>query len=462
MIDSIYRISPVILQNLYISLYGAYWKNRRYGGCFHQKIEEYKLHETYTEKEWKNYQENKLRNLLCYVFENVPFYQQKYADEGFKLNDFKNFKLADIKSIPILEKEDLRKYGKNLLLSKNKDKGKFYSSSGSTGTPIEIYFSKKMHQSWSALYEVRVRNWANLNFNTPRAMIGGRRVLQNSKLKAPYYRYNYFEKQAYFSAYHISKDTTIAYVLELEKVKSEYLVGYAMSIYLLAKNINDLKINAPKLKAVLTSSEKLTKQMRETIELAFKCKVFDAYSGIEACGLISENEFGELLFSPDSGILEVINEKGENSKLGEVGEVISTGFLNYDQPLIRYRIGDQVILEKNQKTKSGVNFPKIKEIYGRNEDVIVGSDGREMVRFHGVFINIEGLIMAQVLQISYTQIVIKLVVDSTYNVNSEKQIIKRIKSQLSDINVTIKYVEALGNTKNGKYKAVISKLNNGQ
>ncbi|MDX1828171.1 MAG: hypothetical protein R3342_01375 [Lutibacter sp.] len=460
MTDSIYKISPVILQNLYISLYGAYWKNRRYGGCFLQKIEEYKLHEAYSEKEWENYQEIELRNLLKYTFKNVPFYQQKYSDEGFKLNDFENFKLADLKSLPILEKEDLRKYGKNLLLSKSKDKGKFYSSSGSTGTPIEVYLSKKMHQSWSALYEVRVRNWANLNFNAPRAMIGGRRVLQNTKLNPPYFRYNYFEKQAYFSAYHISKDTTIDYVLELEKVKSEYLVGYAMSIYLLAKNINNLKINAPKLKAVLTSSEKLTKHMRETIELAFKCKVFDAYSGIEACGLISENEFGELLFSPDSGILEVINKKGESSKLGEVGEVISTGFLNYDQPLIRYRIGDQVILEKNQKTKSGVNFPKIKEIYGRNEDVIVGNDGREMVRFHGVFINIDGLIMAQVLQISYTQIVIKLVVDSTYNINSEKQIITRIKSQLSGINVTIKYVEALENTKNGKYKAVISKLKN--
>lgn len=460
MINSIYRLSPVILQNLYISMYGAYWKNRRYGGCFHQKVNEFKLHEEYSKKEWEKYQKNELRNLLSYAFKNVPFYQQKYSDGGFKLNDFENFKLTDLKFLPILEKEDLRKYGKTLLLSKNKGKGKFYSSSGSTGTPIEVYFSKKTHQSWSALYEARVRNWANINFNTPRAMIGGRRVLTNSKLKPPYFRYNYFEKQAYFSAYHISKCTVVDYVLELKKIKSEYLVGYAMSIYLLAKNINNLKINAPKLKAVLTSSEKLTKQMRKTIEIAFKCKVFDAYSGVEACGLISENEFGELLFSPDSGILEVINKKGENSKLGEIGEVISTGFLNYDQPLIRYRIGDQVILENNQETKRGVNFPKIKEIYGRNEDVILGKDGREMVRFHGVFINIDGLIMAQVIQISYTQIIIKLVVDSTYNINSEKQITARIKSQLSAIDVVIKYVDSIKNTK-GKYKAVISKLNDG-
>jgi phenylacetate-CoA ligase len=317
-----------------------------------------------------------------------------------------------------------------------------------------------MHQSWSALYEVRVRNWANVNFETPRAMIGGRRVLKNSKLKSPYFRYNYFEKQAYFSAYHISNETAIDYIFELNKVKSEYLVGYAMSIYLLARNMNRLKLKPPKLKAVLTSSEKLTNDMRKTIEIAFKCKVYDAYSGIEACGLISENEFGELLFSPDSGILEVINKKGEDSKLGEIGEVISTGFLNYDQPLIRYRIGDQVILDKNQKTKSNINFPKIKEIYGRNEDVIVGKDGREMVRFHGVFININGLIMAQVIQISYTQIVIKLVVDSNYNISSEKQIETRIKSQLSDINVVIKYVNSIENDKNGKYKAVISNFKN--
>ncbi|MGV6846541.1 MAG: hypothetical protein ACWA42_10490, partial [Lutibacter sp.] len=77
--------------------------------------------------------------------------------------------------------------------------------------------------------------------------------------------------------------------------------------------------------------------MKKTISQTFNCKVFDAYSGVEACGLISENIHGELLFSPDSGILEIIDKNGNPSNKGEVGEVVSTGFINYNQPLIRYR-----------------------------------------------------------------------------------------------------------------------------
>ena len=73
---------------------------------------------------------------------------------------------------------------------------------------------------------------------------------------------------------------------------------------------------------------------------------------------------------------------------GETGEVYSTGLLNFDQPLIRYRIGDMVKLAENQQTLCGRNMPVIEEIVGRVEDTVIGRDGREMVRFHGIFINL--------------------------------------------------------------------------
>ena len=291
-------------------------------------------------------------------------------------------------------------------------------------------------------------------------MIGGRRVLPKANAKPPYYRYNYFEKQTYFSAYHLSNKTVENYVQGLIKNKVEYLVGYAMSIYFWADFINQQNIKTPKLKAVLTSSEKLTKPMRATIEKAFRCKVFDGYSGVEACGMISENKYGELLFSPDTGIMEVLDQNGKEVTLGETGEVVATGFLNYDQPLIRYRIGDRVKLAKNQNTKSGLSMPVIEEIEGRIEDVIVGADGRKMVRFHGLFIDIIGLKSAQVIQYALNKLEIKLVVQNNFNKSNEDLIKKRLISQLGNINLIFTYVSDLPRTKNGKIKAVISKLNN--
>ena len=174
------------------------------------------------------------------------------------------------------------------------------------------------------------------------------------------------------------------------------MVGYAFSNFQLANLIIENKIKAPKLKAVLTSSEKLTNEMREILSKAYGCKIFDSYSGVEACGLISENMDGDLLFSLDTGIMEVLDVNGNDINHGEEGEVVSTGLLNFDQPLIRYKIGDRVKISKNQKTKSGLNLLKIDEISGRVEDYIIGIEGRKIVRFHSLFIDIKGLLMGQV------------------------------------------------------------------
>jgi phenylacetate-CoA ligase len=156
----------------------------------------------------------------------------------------------------------------------------------------------------------------------------------------------------------------------------------------LARFIQERNLDAPQLKAVITSSEKLTVEMRKTFQDVYQCKTYDSWSGLEACGLVSECEHGSLHMSPDLGILEILDEAGQPVKPGEVGEVVCTGLINYDQPLIRYRIGDRMRLGNNN-CSCGRNMPTvIEEIVGRVEDTVIGQDGREMVRFHGIFIDL--------------------------------------------------------------------------
>lgn len=459
MLDKIYNNSPVFFQNFIISLYGYYWKNRRYGGAFKKYVKIYKERESFTQEEWRAFQTGELRHLLCHAFENVPFYQEKYSNSGFTINDFKNFEIDDLPKLPYLEKDELRNFGTSTLLSQNKAKGKFYNSSGSTGTPTKIYFSKETHRKWLALYEARVRNWANVDLTMSRGMIGGRQVVSATNSKAPYYRYNLAEKQVYFSAYHISSDNYEDYLKGIIENKCEYMVGYAKSNYFLADLFVKNNIQVPNIKAVLTSSEMLTQEMRDTFYKAYGCKTFDAYSGIEACGLISENEYGDFLFSPDSGILEVINNDGTPCKEGEEGEIISTGFLNYDQPLIRYRIGDRLKLSKDQTTKSGLQMTKIDYISGRTEDTIITKDGRKIISLYKLFIGVIGLKLSQVIQHSYTDFEIKIVVDDNFTNAGEEIIIQRFHEKVdTNVNLKITRVSDIPKTKAGKYKLTISLL----
>ena len=457
-IEFIYSKSPVFFQNLVISIYGLYWKKRRFGGVFKKEVDLFRLRNNFSKQQWYEYQEKELQKLLVHSFTNVPFYTKKYSDAGLSIKDFQNFRIKDLNKLPFLEKEELRRFGKTDLLSKTRNKGSFYSSSGSTGTPTSIYFSRRFHQKWSAAFEVRVREWAGVNRFTPRGMIGGRKIVQENS--PPFYRYNFFEKQTYFSAYHIGPQNVSNYLKGIIDGKVEYMTGYAMSNYLLAIEFEKAGIIPPKMKAIITSSEKLTNKMRRTLEKVYDCEVFDSYSGVEGCGLISEFNDGKLLNSPDVGIIEVLNKTGKNVKENEIGELISTGLLNFDQPLIRYKIGDKISLGSIKHFNNNTQMPVVNSINGRIEDVIIGPNGNVMVRFHSVFIDINGLIASQVIQKTVSHITLRLVVDHSYNnINSEKVMMGRLKYQLGDsIEILFEYVSELPKTSSGKIKAVISKI----
>lgn len=455
---NIYNNSPVWLQNVLVSAYGMQWKKRRFGGVFPEAYKAAKERENFTADQWQQYNEVQLQKLLLYAFEHVPFYKESFLTNGATAESIKKITPQTIAQLPILSKELLRKYGTTTLLADNKEKhGEFFASSGSTGTPTQILFSHAMHQRWMAIFEARVRNWAGVNSFEPRGMIGGRRVLPDADNKPPFYRYNFFEKQVYFSAYHISKQNATDYLHGMQKHHVHYMTGYAMSNFFLARFFKELNIEAPQLKAVITSSEKLTDEMRQIFADVYHCKTFDGWSGVEACGLITECEYGSLHISPDAGLLEVLDDNMQPVSFGIPGTVYCTGFLNYDQPLIRYNIGDKIILSSKQ-CSCGRHMPVVQEILGRVEDVIVGKDGRQMVRFHSVFNSLHSIKQAQVIQETTDTILVKIVADGKADAKEKETIKQRIISQLGDMQIAIEEVPIIPLNSNGKFQAVVSKL----
>jgi phenylacetate-CoA ligase len=103
-------------------------------------------------------------------------------------------------------------------------------------------------------------------------------------------------------------------------------------------------------------------------------------------------------------------------------------------------------------------MPIVDEIVGRTEDVVIGQDGREMVRFHGIFIGIPSIIEGQIIQHTLSSFEIKLVVATSLSKEENELIVTRMKSQLGNIEVTIHEVDSIPRTANGKFKAVISNV----
>lgn len=446
------------MQNALVSLYGYSWMKRRFGGVFKEEYIKAQLREKFTAGQWVEYQNEQLQKMLFHAALTVPYYKEAFAKAGFDSSTVKKITVETLHKLPLLLKDDLRKYGETTLLSSVREKdGSFFSSSGSTGTPTKIMYSHAMHQRWFGIYEFRVRNWAGVSSFVPRGMIGGRRILPDADAKPPFYRYNCFEKQVYFSAYHINPQTAENYAKGMLKYGVEYMTGYAASNFFLARFFKELNIKAPQLKCVITSSEKLTQDMRDMFKEVYGCKTYDGWGSVEACGLITECEHGSLHISPDAGILEILNDDMQPVQPEQEGAVYCTGLLNYDQPLIRYKIGDRMVVS-DKKCTCGRDMPLIQEIAGRIEDVIIGLDGREMVRFHSIFYGLNGIKKSQVVQEAIDTIIVKIVTDGHFNKADIEVITQRIQSQLGNVNVFVGEVDNIALTANGKFKAVVSKL----
>jgi phenylacetate-coenzyme A ligase PaaK-like adenylate-forming protein len=280
-------------------------------------------------------------------------------------------------------------------------------------------------------------------------------VVPRADASPPFWRHNRAERQLYMSAFHISPVNAPAYAAALNDFRPEYLVGYASSHFFLARMFKEMGIRVPAVRAILTSSEKLTDEMRSTLQEVYRGEVYDAYSGVEACCLFSECEEHSLHISPDVGIVEFVTEEGLPAPPGTPGEIVATGLLNPDQPLVRYRTGDLGILSPTG-CACGRAMPVVKELIGRLEDTVIGPDGRETVRFHGIFIALPGVREGQVIQESLDRFTVKIVPSPADDASVDETIRERFATRLGRVSVTIERVDSIPRTDRGKFRAVIS------
>ncbi len=459
-LEKIYPHVPVALQNLGISLYGLAWRHERLGGNYEQIVAQFRERDHWKPEQMREHTTRELRRVLCRAFEKTPYYGRAWAAAGLERGDLERMTPADLAKLPVTPKKDLRADPEAFVASDvPKKKLGRYASSGSTGTPITAICTAEDHRRFIAAREVRSLNWAGTTLRGSRAMVGGRLVVPTGVAQAPFYRYNWAERQVYFSAYHIAPAHVPDYVRGFNHYQPRLLTGYANSYYLLARMMCEqgLHLNY-KPDAVVLCSEKLTRPMKDTIREAFGARAFEEYGAVENCVLATECEQGSLHVSPDFGVLEIVDEQGAPVAPGQEGQILCTGLLNDTQFLVRYQIGDVGIWSRGVCACGRDHLPILQEIVGRLEDVVVGPDGREMVRFHGIFIDMHNVLEGQVIQEAVDQFTVKVVARPGFGERDIEVIRRRFAERLGEVHVQVEKVDAIPRTERGKFRAVISKV----
>jgi len=454
-----YAASPTWLQHGMVSAFGWRWRRLRLGGQWPEFTREYRDRERWSREQWRDYGTRRLRQLLLTAVQRVPHYRTEWAGLGLTADRINRMELEDLSTLPILSKDVARRSPEALLVDGAVPPGsQVHHTSGSTGTPIATYWTPQEMQRSLALREARSAGWAGVSYSQSRATFSGRMVVPDPMSPGPYHRYNVFEEQIYFSPFHLSAATVGQYVDALRRYHPKWFNGYAFSYYTLARLAKEHALECHSPQAIVTTSEKVTGQMRAVMEEVFRCKVYEEYGTVEDVMYACECERGGLHVNPDAGIVEIVDEHDRPAPPGQPGRLLATGFVREHQIFVRFALGDEACWAEGS-CPCGREMPLLREITGRIEDAVVGPDGREMVRFHGIFVNQPHVIEGQIVQETLDSIVVKVVTTDGFSSRDVDNIRGRIQARLTpQTQVEVVSVSSIPRTKAGKYQAVVSRL----
>jgi len=452
----VYHRLPGPLRSLGASMRGARLRTWRYSRDTERLAGEAIERERWSPEQWKIWQDNRLSFLLHRAATRVPYYRRLWSERR-RRGDRSSWE--QLENWPILEKESLRANAPAFVADDcDRRRMSHEHTSGTTGKPIDLWQSQQAARAWYALFEARSRIWYGVSRRDRWAILGGQMISPVSQRRPPFWVWNAALSQLYMSSYHLAPDLVPHYLNALRRYRIVYLLGYTSALYALAQEVLRLKRNDLKLAVVITNAEPVFDYQREVISQAFQCPVRDTYGMSEIAFAASECDAATLHIWPEVGVAEVMQDDQPQAE-GEVGDLICTGLLNADMPLIRYRLGDRGMLPALQEPcQCGRILPRMGSIEGRADDVLYTVDGRRIGRLDPVFKSHLGIREAQIIQETLGSVRLRFVPAPEYTPEDGRTMVKRIQQRMGDVAVVLDSVSEIQRTSNGKFRSVVCNL----
>ncbi|MFY1113136.1 MAG: phenylacetate--CoA ligase family protein [Methanosarcinaceae archaeon] len=309
---------------------------------------------------------SKLKSLLRRVAEGSPFYQKKFREANVDIEEIET--LEDLKKLPFTTKEELRDaYPLGLQAVPDSEVVRIHSSSGTTGKPVIIPYTRKDVDVWAEMM-MRCYMMAGLN-NLDRIQITPGYGLWTAGIG-----FQLGAEKLGAMAVPTGPGNTEKQLEMLADLKSTALASTSSYALLLAEEIEKRGIKDQiHLRVGIVGSERWSEKMRNRIESELGMETFDIYGLTEiygpGIGLDCSRHEGMHYWS-DHLLFEIIDPiTGEQLPKGTLGELVITTLTKEGAPLIRYRTRDLTRIIPGP-CKCGCPFPRIDRILGRSDDRI--------------------------------------------------------------------------------------------
>lgn len=325
-------------------------------------------HECMPREELEQLQLERLQATLNRVYKNVTCYRNKFNEMGIVPEDVQS--LADLTQLPFTSKEDLRlNYPYGMFAVPLREVVRIHSSSGTTGKPTVVGYTKNDLKTWSNLV-ARFMTAVGVTHDDVVQIAFGYGMFTGA------FGLHYGAETIGASVIPMGAGNTEKQIMIMQDYKTTVLVGTPSYAITLADKMERMGIDPKRLslKIGLFGGEPWSEAMRKEIESRLWISATDNYglSEIIGPGVAGEcfHKDGMHIFE-DAFIPEIIDpDSGALLPPGSVGELVLTTLAKEALPLIRYRTRDISCLDYTT-CKCGRTMVRMKKTMGRSDDMLI-------------------------------------------------------------------------------------------
>lgn len=327
-------------------------------------------YETMNREELHRLQSSRLQQTVENVNQNVPFYRNLFEEHGVKPQDIKG--VEDITKLPFTTKIGLRdNYPFNMFAVPMKKVVRLHASSGTTGKPTVVGYTRQDIETWSELV-ARMITAAGVTDEDMAQICFGYGLFTGAL------GLHYGLEKVGATVVPSSTGNTEKQIMLMQDFGTTTLIAtptYALHIAEVASGMG-IDPKSLGLKIGLFGSEVWTESMRDELEKVWGLFATDNYGLSEIIGPGVAGECRErkgMHISEDHFLVEVINpETGQPVPDGEEGELVITSLTKEALPIIRYRTRD-ITIKTTEACSCGRTTARIRKVTGRTDDMLIVS-----------------------------------------------------------------------------------------
>lgn len=310
----------------------------------------------------------RLKKLVRYVYERIPFYKRSFDEAGFDPASLTS--LDDLERVPFTCKQDMRDaYPFGMFAVPQRDAVRIHASSGTTGTATVVGYTAHDIEVWGecvarALVEAGVSNEDVLQVAYGYGLFTG-------GLGA-----HYGGERLGCTVLPMSTGNTARQIQLMQDFGSGAICCTPSYLLYMAEKMEQMGVDRSKLKlhSAVCGAEPMSHEMRQELERRLGFHVYDIYGLSEVMGPGVSSECREqhgTHVCEDHFIVEIIDPTtGKRLPDGEWGEVVFTTLSKECSPLVRYRTRDISRIIPGE-CPCGRTERRLDKFRGRSDDMLI-------------------------------------------------------------------------------------------